>query len=317
MIITKEYSVVKGEHYDSSYFDIVIENSKVVYLKDKDHVLFSYHRNALDNEKFFPILEKNYNNNILTSTNRGIAAGQKKKLIRTGILGYFDQLNPFQKLRLKGINRAGRTTKFLIKHYNKWLETLPLYQDIDKLYRKVTPKFYHEQKKEYYKINKNLRIPNTNFTTITVNRNWRTATHTDKGDLQKGLSCIVCIGNNKYTGGYLGFPKQKVLVKMRPGDVIFMDAHQPHCNSEIDFGKDGVRFSLVCYIRELMKDYHYPVTSRGETFYLTPHDYEKYKKRIEKEQLQKLKQKQKQREQQKKEKEKMKLLKKNEKKLLK
>ena len=34
-----------------------------------------------------------------------------------------------------------------------------LYQDIDKLYRKVTPKFYHEQKKEYYKINKNLRIP--------------------------------------------------------------------------------------------------------------------------------------------------------------
>ena len=29
-----------------------------------------------------------------------------------------------------------------------------------------------------------------------------------------------------------------------------------------------------------MKDYHYPVTSRGETFYLTPHDYENIKKEL-------------------------------------
>ena len=290
MIIEKEYSCTKGKHYDFSYFDIIIEKSKDVYLKNKKHLLFSYHHDAINNDKFFPLLEKNYNNYVLTSTNRGIAAGQKKKLIQTGILGYFDQLNPYQKLRLKGTNRAGRTTKYLLKYPKQWQETISLYQDIDKIYKRIAPKYYYEQKKEYYKINKNLRIPKTNFTTITVNRNWRTATHTDKGDLTKGLSCIVCIGNKDYTGGYLGFPKQKVLVKMRPGDVIFMDAHQPHCNTEVDFGKKGVRFSLVCYIRELMKDYDCPVESQGETFYLTKDDYKIYEEKVRKQQERKKRQ---------------------------
>lgn len=290
MIITKEYICEKGKHYDESYFDIIINKSRDVYLKNKNNLLLSYHRNAVNNKKFFPLLEKYYNNYVLTSTNRGIAAGQKKKLIQTGILGYFDQLNPYQKLRLKGTNRAGRTTKYLLKYPKEWLQTISLYQDIDKLYKKKTPKYYKEQKKEYYKINKNLRIPKTNFTTITVNRNWRTATHTDKGDLTKGLSCIVCMGNEHYEGGFLGFPKQKILVKMRPGDVIFMDSHQPHCNTEVDFGKKGVRFSLVCYIRELMKDYDYPVESQGETFYLTKEDYEKYKEKLRKQQARKKKQ---------------------------
>ena len=210
MIITKEYSWEKGKHYDESYFDIIINRSREVYLKNKNNLLLSYHRNAVNNKKFFPLLEKYYNNYVLTSTNRGIAAGEKKKLIQTGILGYFDQLNPYQKLRLKGIHRAGRTTKYLLKYPKEWLETISLYQDIDKLYKKIAPKYYYEQKKEYYKIHKNLRIPKT---TITFNLNWRTSTHTDKGDFSKGLSCIICLGNKDYIGGYLGFPKQKVLVK--------------------------------------------------------------------------------------------------------
>ena len=38
MIITKEYSWEKGKHYDESYFDIIINRSRDVYLKNKKHL---------------------------------------------------------------------------------------------------------------------------------------------------------------------------------------------------------------------------------------------------------------------------------------
>ena len=75
---------------------------------------------------------------------------KKKKLIQTGILGYFDQLNPYKKLRLKGTNRAGRTTKYLLKYPKQWQETISLYQDIDKIYKRIAPKYYQEQKRSQF-----------------------------------------------------------------------------------------------------------------------------------------------------------------------
>ena len=278
MIIDKEFDYVEGIHYDESYFDTVIENTQKVYLKNKKKLLFSFHKHAIDNKKFFPLLEKHYNDRIFTSRNRKTCIGEKddKKRAPTGILGFIDCLTPQQKILLNGIGKGARKTKFLIEKEKEWLETKCLYEKIDKIFKESEPKYYKQQKQEYNKIHAKLKIPKTNFTTITVNRNWRTATHTDKGDLKNGLSCIVCIGNDKYKGGFLGFPKQKVLVKMKPGDVIFMDSHQPHCNTKLNFGKHGVRFSLVCYVRENMKHFTHPVNVQNQTFFLSEKDFQRF-----------------------------------------
>lgn len=278
MIIQKEYDHIEGKNYDESDFKIIIKDTKKVYLKDEKHLLFSFHKNAIDNKKYFPLLEKHYNNRILTSRNRKTAMGEKdnRNCVPSGVLGFIDCLTPQQKILLNGIGNGARKTKFLIEKEEEWKETVCLYEEIDKIFKTSEPKYYKEQKKEYNKIHKKLKIPQTNFTTITVNRNWRTATHTDKGDLQNGLSCIVCIGNHRYKGGYLGFPKQKVLVKMKPGDVIFMDSHQPHCNTQLFLGDKGVRFSLVCYVREKMKYYTNPIHVDNQTFYLTENDFHRY-----------------------------------------
>lgn len=278
MIIEKEYEFIKGKNYNEKDFNIIIEDSQRVYLKNKNHLLLSFHKNAIDNDIYFPLIEKNYTNSILSSCNRKTATGENcdKSRTPTGILGYMDCLTPYQKTLLHGINQGARKTKFLRNKYKNWLETLCLYKDVDKIFKKQEPKYYMEQKKEYNKILNELKIPKTNFTTITVNRNFRTATHTDKGDLQNGLSCIVCIGNDHYKGGFLGFPKQSLLVKIKPGDVIFMDSHQPHCNTELITGKQGIRFSLVCFIREKMKDFTHLVEVNNETFYLTENDFHRY-----------------------------------------
>lgn len=117
-------------------------------------------------------------------------------------------------------------------------------------YSKLGGKYYRLQKKEYSLVNKNIKIPNTVFTTITSNYNWRTACHKDTGDYPLGLGNLIVVGNN-YKGGYLGFPQFKVLIKIEPGDFLLMDVHQWHCNTELSFpGRDSFRLSFVMYLRK-------------------------------------------------------------------
>lgn len=156
-------------------------------------------------------------------------------------------------------HEGARETLFNKKCKKQWDEILPLYQEINRIYKKIASNYYKKSKEEYNKIHKNLRIPKTTFTTITLNRNWRTSTHSDKGDFSKGLSCIVCLGNEKYNGGFLGFPKQKVLVKMKPGDVIFMDSHQPHCNTELKIKKEDLGFLLFVILEKILKNIIFPL----------------------------------------------------------
>ena len=64
---------------------------------------------------------------------------------------------------------------------------------------------------------------------------------------------LIVVGKD-FTGGYLGFPQFKILIKIEPGDFLLMDSHQWHCNTPIKILKDGgFRLSFVMYIREDMK----------------------------------------------------------------
>ena len=94
------------------------------------------------------------------------------------------------------------------------------------------------------------RISNTPFTTMTVNNNYPTGVHTDKGDLEEGFSCLMSLRKGEYTGGSLIFPEYRVGVNMGEGDLILMDAHQWHGNTNIvKHSDDAERISLVLYYR--------------------------------------------------------------------
>jgi hypothetical protein len=108
--------------------------------------------------------------------------------------------------------------------------------------------------KEYSLIKPHLKIPNTVFTTITSNYNWRTSCHKDTGDFSGGLGNLIVVGKN-FDGGYLGFPQFKVCIKIKPGDFLLMDVHQWHCNTGLVLSEPGsFRLSFVMYIREDMKN---------------------------------------------------------------
>ena len=129
MIITKEYSYEIGAKYDKKDFNLIINNDEKVYLHDKKHLLFSFHKNIIDNEKYFPLLEKYYNTPILTSRNRKTATGKKlgtNETTPSGILGYIETIPPQYKKILNGLSKAARKTKFLIEKEKGWKETISL-----------------------------------------------------------------------------------------------------------------------------------------------------------------------------------------------
>jgi hypothetical protein len=104
------------------------------------------------------------------------------------------------------------------------------------------------------KTSKDFVIPGTVFTTVTVNRNWQTAVHQDKGDLKAGFGVMSVLEHGKYTGGILVFPKYGVGVDMRERDICFADVHQWHGNTPIKGIPDAhERISCVFYYRENMQ----------------------------------------------------------------
>jgi hypothetical protein len=166
----------------------------------------------------------------------------------SNIIGYFDK--PDRNIKVNA--PKCRETAFTSQQVDKWVKVIPLIQAIDKQFKILIPDRHKSQLKQARKTPK-FNIKNTAFSTVTINYNWRTALHTDKGDLPQGFGNLVVLEEGKYHGGYTGFPQYGVCVDVRHGDFLGMDVHKFHCNTKITpITKDYSRLSLVCYLREKM-----------------------------------------------------------------
>lgn len=251
-------------------FSIHIFTDTDVYLVDPQtkerRLLFAYRRSLIPAvSEWSSMLTRCFDTSILVSDRRFRASGAIKKRVpvRSGVIGYYDRLTPQQKSALgqvlkRKVHMAGRATAFTRHFPDRWSECLPFLRLLSVLYRRVCPEHYRRQSAFLKTIEKEMRIPQSVFTTVTVNENWATHTHTDKGDFPDGMSCLAVMGQN-FTGGGLGFPRRGVLVHMKPGDVIFMNAHEPHGNTPMAIGQDGKRLSMVCYVRTDLAKFHQPV----------------------------------------------------------
>ena len=228
--------------------DVYLENHK----NQQQRLLFSYRKNVLSNLDTLSLFQEHLIHPLLTSNMRGAASADTTKRVNSGILGYYDRWTPQMKKELSGNPLPnGRPTMFTERYPERFKAVLPVFQQLSKWYKETLPDQYRIQKKVMDSVPKEFRIPKTVFTTITVNRDWQTAAHRDKGDLEEGMSCLAVIGEN-FRGGALGFPDYKILVEMEPGDAILMNSHELHGNTEIspqDPSKPMTRFSMVCYIR--------------------------------------------------------------------
>jgi len=258
-----------GKHFPESWYTHVIDlDSDGFYLDSmgQKRILFKFRKSVINNKVSELAINCFLKFSKLKHSNRGIASGigpgqtTARTITKTGqnegkytssnISGYFDR--PLREHRGPlGTIVACRTTAFTLKNKDLWESGLPFIKLCSNLFKKYSPKEWNIQKKEFDLIHNDLKIPDTVFSTVTSNYNWRTACHCDSGDLPSGLGNLIVVGKS-FEGGYLGFPEFKVLVKIKPGDFLLMDSHQFHCNTPIKTSGDGFRLSFVMYIRQDM-----------------------------------------------------------------
>jgi len=188
-----------------------------------------------------------------TTGNRGNASGsQYRKInlqnranhVRSALIGSFDggpktPRNPYC-----------RTTMWTGKHTEEFRRLYPLFEHISRLLKEYVPQRFAAQWERAEATDPEWRVPNTPFTTMTVNNTYPTGVHVDKGDLDAGFSCLAVWRRGEYTGGHLTLPEYRLAVDMQDGDLLLMDAHQWHGNTALELGsEDAERISLVLYYR--------------------------------------------------------------------
>jgi len=183
-----------------------------------------------------------------------------------GLVGYYEPSKSFGDLPC-------RLTSFTINHMNEYIEGCHYARNIARSYEELCPEQYKDQVDRSDKL-PHLKIEDTPFSTITVNRNFQTAVHKDSGDY--GFGNLSVLERGHYHGGYFVIPKYGIAVDMRHGDHLCVDVHQFHANTElyetdedkeknkdiVDIfndnleigvmgqGKKFTRISLVLYLRE-------------------------------------------------------------------
>lgn len=156
---------------------------------------------------------------------------------------------------LDGVGRRHycRTTAWTGKHTEQFRTLYPLFDKIKTQFAEHVPDRYYNQMQRARKTAPEWVVGDTPWTTMTVNNTYPTGVHKDKGDLDSGFSCLATWRRGTYSGGHLTFPEYRISVDMQDGDLILMDAHQWHGNTELFLeSEDAERISLVLYYRTKM-----------------------------------------------------------------
>ena len=155
--------------------------------------------------------------------------------VNSGIAGWFDRYPRIP---------YGRATAYTEKNPELFAKSYPYLQTLARKFEELLPERYAKQKAFTDAIDPAYVVPETPYTTLTVNRTFRTAAHRDAGDYTEGFSNISCIS---------------------PGDLLLVNNHEGiHGNTEI-IGDDPIRISIVAYAREkmaLLGSYEYETLRR-------------------------------------------------------
>jgi hypothetical protein len=173
--------------------------------------------------------------------------------VYSGVAGFFDRYPRFP---------YGRSCSYNHHNPEKFEKAFPYLRQLNKEFATLLPERFGNQKTAADKLDPRFLVGgDTVFTTITVNKSFRTAAHRDAGDLASGFSNlgVISVGKN-FRGAYLVLPEYRIAVNIRPGDLLLIANHDAiHGNTEI-LPEEGccpdciVRMSIVCYFRENMQE---------------------------------------------------------------
>ena len=300
----KEMEDKEGKYFDEDAADVIYDEDVDVYTEDASGVkiLIAKLRKKVIDPELIKVGWEGFWRASAPSLMRGAAAGpiqlkgpywQKRKPAQTEghATRYIQPDGTISKMRVNnqvfsavlGYFNAGtamhktpcRLTTYTRQHFENFKHGIPFIEALDKCFKKLIPDRYKKQK-ETADAKPFLRIADTAFSSVTVNRNFRTGLHMDDGDFRGGYGNLSVIERGSYHGGFTLFPMYRIGFNIRTGDFLAMDVHQHHCNTKlyetdedkkankdlVNVHNDNVetgtlgaeknfsRVSFVCYLRE-------------------------------------------------------------------
>ncbi len=181
-----------------------------------------------------------------SAAHRKVASGyQQDPEASSVIMGYFERHrhHPYC-----------RACPFNVDYPQLFTRMHPYIQKVDEIYREALPEIYAVQNEAVSTTKPDWVIPGTGFTTVTVNKNWRTFGHPDEGNLPGAFSAMTCMAQG-LAGGELIFPRFQCAVEWGNGDVLLANVHELHGNAPF-LGVPGQfeRITCVFYFREKMTE---------------------------------------------------------------
>jgi hypothetical protein len=245
---------LEGQYLDGFHYDRVIKDSTTV-LKPDGTSLLIYVTDALSRRRC-ELAFATFKNVPLRSSNRGMAAGghfrprkkdgtrsrtSQSRPVPSGVVGFLDRdvREPYC-----------RMSALTLDHYAEFKAAWPFVEEVSRRFQALAPERWEAQRAFVADVSPDFYIPRTVFTTITVNRSFRTAAHTDPNDYRPGFGVMAALEGNHFGGCELIFPKYRTAVDMRTGGLCLADVHELHGNAPLVVRPPHQRLSFVFYARE-------------------------------------------------------------------
>jgi hypothetical protein len=256
----KQTEKLKTKFLTEKNFDLLITEDADGY-DINGNLLFRFRKNAIPFETL-KLGVDSFKKSIAAGGGRGIAAGGYiNKVKKDGTISNFDSSPIVESGNVgfmdarpgSGVVATCRKTAFARQYFDEFKQGIPFVKFIDEKYKELCPEHYAKQKAIADGTNRNYVIDDTSFTTVTVNKNFRTAVHKDAGDYPDGFGNLIAYREGDWTGGYFCLPQYKVAIDLQNTDILFVDVHQWHGNTDfINTNDDWLRISFVLYYREYM-----------------------------------------------------------------
>ena len=298
---SEELKALEAEFITPSMIDRIITDTETGYDKDGT-LLFYFIKNVFTDDEIKP-LEPTIDlaSTFIVSNGRGTASGKldmtnplwpkslqnmtlddkhihnkytlnpegigKRKMklgnpVYSNIVGYYDkQLIP-KKKEIPTIPKC-RLTQFSSRFFLKYQTLLPYVEKLSTIMKDQCPNEHKRQRNFVAKTGQS--IGDSCYSTLTINKNFRTAVHTDKGDYKEGIGTITTFGD--FTGGEFCLPEFRIGFDVKPNDILFVNVHKEHGNLPFE----GSRYSMVSYAREhlnkcgLRWEYKVAICSKGRS----------------------------------------------------
>lgn len=262
----KQLDALCGKFLEETSYDLLISNKthgEPLALRDAEtQKIFAVWVPKSLQMEFCSSAFKSLRSAATSTTNRGIASGESKMRLRkdgsvsktrigatveSSIIGYYDRYPRMNYCRACAWNYA---------HPEAWRRAIPMIEQISDLFKLFAPEKYNYQASVAAQVRKEWLIGNSVFSTVTVNKNFRTAVHRDGLNLDNSFSAFNVLRAGQFIGGNLVFPRYRIAVSADNQDLLFFMPQEPHGNTEMKAinGKPYERLSFVYYLRDKMRD---------------------------------------------------------------